>query len=178
MSKRLLSSALIGLCLLWADASPAQPRQDRPGGERTPRREGSVARGRYLVQIMDCGGCHTGGALVGQPDPKRYLAGSDIGFAGPWGVAYPSNLTPDSETGLAAWTDEQIIQAIRAGKGRDGQQLAPIMPWASYAALTDRDARAIVAYLRSIAPVKFAAPPNARPGGKPPAPYLDVVQPK
>ncbi len=93
------------------------------------------SRGQYLVRITDCGGCHTPGALAGKPDASRQLAGSDIGFGGPWGVAYPRNLTPDKETGLGAWTDAEIIRALRQGQSRDGRPLAPIMPWPSYAAL-------------------------------------------
>ena len=79
-----------------------------------------VERGAYLVAIMDCTGCHTDGALIGQPDPARFLAGSEIGFGGPpppgassGPVVYPPNLTPDVETGLGAWSDEEIMRAFR-----------------------------------------------------------------
>ena len=60
-----------------------------------------LERGRYLSLIMDCGGCHTQGALIGQPDPKLDLAGSTIGFEVPgYGYVYPPNLTSDPQTGL------------------------------------------------------------------------------
>src|SRR5205809_670096 len=60
------------------------------------RAETQVERGRYLVAIMDCGGCHTNGALLGKPDPAQYLAGADIGWGIPGlGVVYPRNITPD-----------------------------------------------------------------------------------
>lgn len=144
-----------------------------------------VARGKYLVTVTDCGGCHTGGALAGNPDPKRYLAGSDIGFGGSapmgamtGGVVYPTNLTADEETGLGRWTDQEIIRAIRQGKSRDGRDLVPIMPWPSYSVLSDADVKAIVAYLRSVPPVRFQAPRNVKPGEQPTGPYLRLVQPE
>jgi mono/diheme cytochrome c family protein len=127
---------------------------------------------------MDCGGCHTPGALLGKPDFSRRLAGSDIGFGVPGvGVVYPPNLTADRDTGLGKWTDEEIARAIRHGIRRDGRQLVPIMPWPSYSALTDGDAAALVAYLRQLTPVRNDTPAFARDGQKPSAPYLTVVKP-
>jgi mono/diheme cytochrome c family protein len=136
-----------------------------------------VARGRYLAAIMDCGGCHTPGALAGQPDATRRLAGSDIGFGGPGGVVYPKNLTPDRDTGLGAWSDAEIMRAIRQGQSRNGRPLAPVMPWPSYATLTLEDARALVAYLRTIPAVKFTVPADVKAGERVTAPYLSVVTP-
>jgi hypothetical protein len=52
------------------------------------------------------------------------------------------------------------------------------MPWPSFSVLTEGDAKAIVAYLRSLPPVKFAVPRNAKVGERPPAPYQTIVQPK
>jgi mono/diheme cytochrome c family protein len=138
-----------------------------------------LARGAYLAAIMDCGGCHTGGALAGQPDPKLHLAGSGIGFVIPGaGVFYPPNLTPDHDTGLGAWSEADIIRALRQGERPDGRVLAPVMPWPNYAALTDEDARALARYLRSLPPVRNAAPPMTAAGERPPAPYLTVVVPE
>lgn len=141
-----------------------------------------VERGQYLVTIMDCGGCHTPGALEGKPDFSRPLAGSDIGFGGSapmgamtGGVVYPSNLTPDEETGLGAWKDEQVLHAIRHGARPDGRMLIPVMPWPSYNKLTDEDGRAIVAYLRSIQAVRHKVPANAAPGETPTSRYLKLV---
>ena len=136
-------------------------------------------RGAYLAQIMDCGGCHTPGALTGQPDMKRAFAGSDIGFGIPdVGVFYPPNLTPDPETGLGRWTQAQIVAAVRNGVRPDGRVLAPIMPWKSYAMLSDADAKALAAYMKNLPPVKHAAPAMAGAGEKPRAPYLAVVMPQ
>lgn len=141
--------------------------------------QGDVARGKYLASIMDCTGCHTGGALIGQPDAKRFLAGSEIGFAIPGlGVFYPPNLTPDRETGLGAWSADEIVAALRKGERPDGRILAPVMPWRSYAALSDRDARALVAYLKSLPPVRFKAPAPVGPDATPASPYLSLVVPK
>jgi mono/diheme cytochrome c family protein len=113
--------------------------------------DAQVARGRYLVTISGCSDCHTPGALLGAPDMKRYLGGSDVGFAIPGaGVFVGQNLTPDKETGLGAWTDEQIIAAIRTGKTPEGRALSPVMPYPALSHLSDADAQAIVAFLKSL----------------------------
>ena len=156
------------MCLLLLAAWPA--------AAQSPADQ--VERGRYLATIMVCGDCHTGGALLGKPDPNRHLAGSEVGFGIPGaGVFYPKNLTPDPDTGLGKWSTDEIITAIRRGVRPDGRNLFPIMPWPAYAIMTDADVQALVAYLRSLAPVKFQAPTNAGPNEKAPAPYMTVVAP-
>jgi mono/diheme cytochrome c family protein len=138
-----------------------------------------LERGKYLAAIMDCTGCHTRGALVGQPEPAFALAGSNIGFEIPnLGFFYPPNLTPDPETGLGTWTEAQIVTAVRTGVRPDGRQLVPIMPWMSYAALSDADAQALAAYLKSLKPIKNAAPPMTAHAARAPAPYLTVKMPQ
>ena len=113
--------------------------------------EAQVARGRYLVIIAGCSDCHTPGALIGAPDMKRYLGGSDVGFSIPGlGVFVGQNLTPDKETGIGSWTSEQIVAAIRTGKKPDGGELSGIMPYPAFSHLTDEDAQAIAAFLKSI----------------------------
>ena len=141
-------------------------------------REALVARGQYLATIMDCGGCHTPGALAGKPDANRALAGSEIGFATPAGVVYPPNLTPDPDTGLGRWTEAEIVRAIRQGESRDGRVLVAVMPWPSYSVLRADDMRALIAFLRSVPPVRQTTPRNVKPGETPPAPYLTIVAPK
>lgn len=139
---------------------------------------GPNARGEYLARIMDCGGCHTGGALIGKPDPALHLAGSGIGFQIPdLGTFYPPNLTSDRETGLGAWSEAEIITAVRTGVRPDGRILAPVMPWHAYGHLTDEDAGALAHYLATLPPVRHAAPPPTGPSETPPAPYLIVVVP-
>ncbi len=117
-----------------------------------------IARGQYLVTVQGCGDCHTPGTLYGSPDFGRRLAGSELGWRGPWGVSYPRNLTPDPETGLGKWTEKQIVDAIRTGMRPDGRPLSPPMPWPNLTQLTDEDAYAIAAYLKSLPPVKHQVP--------------------
>jgi mono/diheme cytochrome c family protein len=138
-----------------------------------------LARGKYHAAIMDCTGCHTRGALIGKPEPAFAFAGSNIGFEIPnLGYFYPPNLTPDAETGLGKWTEAEIVTAVRTGVRPDGRQLVPIMPYMSYAALSDADAQALAAYLKSLAPIKNAAPPMTAHAAKAPAPYLTVKMPQ
>jgi len=116
-----------------------------------------IARGKYLVTFGGCSDCHTPGYFLGKPDMAHFLGGSDVGFAIPGlGVFVGPNLTPDKETGLGSWTEEQIVTAITKGERPDGRKLAPIMPWRDFAHLSRADALAIAAYLRSLPPVKHA----------------------
>ena len=165
----LVNATLLALALattVLPAAGPAQA-QDR------------VKRGAYLAAIMDCTGCHTPGALIGKPDQARSLAGSDIGFAIPdLGVFYPPNLTPDRETGLGSWSEADIVKAVRTGVTPSGRTLVPVMPFPSYARLTDADAQALAAYLKSLKPVKHQAPAPVGAQEKPKAPYLTLVVPK
>ncbi len=92
--------------------------------------------GEALVRQYQCGSCHGGDPLAGASTP---VVGT---------MAYGPNLTPDRETGLGAWTDEQIIRAIRTGVDDEGHELCPAMP--RYAQLTDAQAQAIVRYLRDL----------------------------
>jgi mono/diheme cytochrome c family protein len=121
--------------------------------------DGEIARGKYLVTLASCNDCHTPGYFLGKPDFSRTLGGSDVGFTiTGLGAFVGPNLTPDKETGLGNWTDDQVISAITAGVTPDGRRLAPIMPYAGLSHLTSDDAHAIVAYLRSLPPVKNAVP--------------------
>lgn len=121
-----------------------------------------AARGEYLSKLMGCPACHS-------PDPARPYAGGleSQEPAGPW---RSSNLTPHLATGLGRWTDAQIIAAIRDGVRPDGRALHPIMPYRYYRRLTDDDARAVVAFLRSLAPIDHAVLPAPPPAPPPPAP--------
>ena len=128
----------------------------------------SVERGRYLVELGGCVHCHTPGYFLGKPDMARRLGGSDVGFYVPdLGTFYGPNLTPDKETGLGRWTTNEIVIALTTGKRPDGRELAPIMPWRSFAELSKNDARAIALYLKSLPPVSHRAPgpfgPNETP---------------
>jgi mono/diheme cytochrome c family protein len=136
-----------------------------------------LARGAYLARIMDCGGCHTPRGPDGLPEPNAELAGGAVGFELPGlGVFWPSNLTPDA-TGLGGWSDAEIADAIRLGLRPDGRALAPVMPWQSYAALTDADVTALIAYLRALPPVARATPAPVADRGQAAAPFFAVALP-
>jgi mono/diheme cytochrome c family protein len=143
----------------------------------TARAEDLPDRGRYLVTIMGCTDCHTPGHFLGQPDMTRFLGGSDVGFEIPGlGTFYGANLTPDA-TGIGGWSEAQIVTAIRTGTRPDGSQLAPAMPWMSYSALTDDDALAIAAFLKTLPAVENEVPGPFGPGEDPAGFVMKVVAP-
>ena len=138
----------------------------------------AVERGKYLVNIAGCNDCHTPGYFLGKPDMARFLGGSDVGFEIPGlGVFHGPNLTPDKETGLGGWTDAQVITALQKGARPDGRMLAPIMPSHAFANLTPQDAQAIVAFLRSIPPVKNKVPGPFGPTEQPSGFVMKIVPP-
>ncbi len=121
--------------------------------------ETSLERGRYLVALMDCSGCHTTGSLMGRPDPARYLGGAEVGWLIPTlGVFYPSNLTPDTATGIGSWTKQDIVKLLRTGENPDGRLVAPIMPWRAYSKASDADLEAIAEYLKSVPAISNEVP--------------------
>lgn len=174
--------ALIPLLVLLAGAAHA--------GDR-------VERGRYLVNTSGCTDCHTPlkmGANGPEPDLARALSGHPAGFtvtppaaapagpwmvmiansgtayAGPWGLSFAANLTPDPDTGLGRWSEDDFVQTVRTGRhlGR-GRQVLPPMPIPVYSQMTDDDLRAVFAYLKSVpairnkVPEPLAPPMAARP---------------
>ncbi len=153
-------------------------------GIELPTGEGDaeqVQQGRYLVGLLGCASCHTDGALIGKPDPKKTLAGSSIGIAytNPMvnefpGAVYPPNLTSDPETGLGKWSVAEITTMLQSGKNRHGQQTMTIMPWMSYAQLSSDDATAIAAYLKSLPPVINRVPQRVLPGNRARTPLVHV----
>jgi len=121
-------------------------------GLASARAETPLERGKYLMSsIVACGNCHTQQTPQG-PVPGKELAGGTR-FEEGFGVAYAPNITPDAETGIGKWTDQQIITAIREGKRPDGRIIGPPMPIALYRDMSDEDVRAIVAYVRQVPPV-------------------------
>jgi mono/diheme cytochrome c family protein len=133
-------------------------------------------RGKYLVRIMACADCHNTGNFSPKPE-EGFLEGATVGFEIPgMGVFYPPNLTPDPSAGIGKWSQAEIVTALRTGKTPDGRNLAPIMPWQRYAILTDEDANAIAAYLKSLAPSPHKVPP-ATTKDKAPQPFLTVAPP-
>jgi mono/diheme cytochrome c family protein len=120
-----------------------------------------LARGRYLVNAMLCPLCHTPiSADAGVYDTRYFLAGGMRVSSYPWGVWYSRNLTPDVETGLGRWREDDIVRALTRGEAPDGRRLDPFaMPWPWFSRLTDADARAIAVYLGSLPPVRNPVPP-------------------
>jgi mono/diheme cytochrome c family protein len=112
----------------------------------------AVERGAYLARAADCMACHT------TQDGKAYAGG--LGFKLPFGTLYSTNITPDKETGIGNYSDQDFLNAVHRGIRRDGARLYPAMPFASYTYMTDADALAIKAYLFSLPPVRAAAPEN------------------
>lgn len=119
-------------------------------------RSNKVAYGKYLVQIGHCMDCHTPMNKKGRLEMDKIGSGGRS-FHGPWGESISANLTPDKETGLGKWTDAQIKRAISKGVRADGTKLRPPMAFRFYKNIKDEDLTAIVAYLRSLRPVKNAA---------------------
>jgi mono/diheme cytochrome c family protein len=111
-----------------------------------------VEQGAYLARAADCMVCHTtqGG--------KEYAGG--LGFKLPFGTLYSTNITPDKETGIGNYSDQDFLNAVHRGTRRDGARLYPAMPYTSYTYITDADALAIKAYLFSLAPVRAVPPAN------------------
>jgi len=122
--------------------------------------QNALDRGKYLVETMGCGYCHT-------PVRKNGSIVEDLKYAGgqrwdlyPFGNYVSYNLTSDKETGLGGWTDEQLAKLLTTGMRRDGSRMIPYpMPWAAYAALKESDLKALILYLRSLPPIYNKIPP-------------------
>jgi len=107
-----------------------------------------LARGKYVFGATGGCGCHT--VLKGPVNAggRRY--------DGPFGTVYSSNITPDKETGIGTWTDEQIITATRLGRRPNGERLIPVHPYTTFNGMAAEDLKALVAFLRSVPPVNRA----------------------
>jgi mono/diheme cytochrome c family protein len=109
-----------------------------------------VKRGAYLVNgIAACGNCHNSRGPDMMFIPGKELAGGFTLVEPHFTVRVP-NITPDKETGIGAWSDAEIITAIREGRRPDGTLIGPPMPFSQYRSISDNDVKAIVAYLRSV----------------------------
>jgi cytochrome c len=115
-------------------------------------------RGRYIVTVHDCNGCHT---PLGENGPKgeEYLAGGNKTVFRGYGTFVSRNLTPDKETGLARRTDEQVKRVLRGGLLPEGRVAHyRDMPWPMYSHFTEEDRHAVVVYLRHLKPVFHGIP--------------------
>lgn len=190
----LIPGALLLLLLLLTTAGcrHAETAQAEASAELPPVPVVEAAeRGRYLVTIAGCNDCHTPFRMVTngpEPDMSRMLAGhpqdlamppapkakgpwlwagaaTNTAFAGPWGVSYASNLTPEPNTGLGIWTEDLFVKALRTGRHwGQARPILPPMPWQNYAQMTDEDLKAIYAYLRTIPPVVNSVPESVAAG--------------
>jgi hypothetical protein len=153
-----------------------------------------ISRGKYLVTGAGCNDCHSPKIMTAMgpvPDTTKLLSGHpasqpllpidkkvlqpggwilfgpDLTMAvGPWGISYSANLTPDSATGLGAWTDDVFIKTLRTGKhlGQDGgRQILPPMPWEDFGKYTDEDLKSIFAYLKALPPISNKVPAPVSP---------------
>src|SRR5215472_16656276 len=129
--------------------------------ERTPQR---LERGRYLATALSgCSYCHSphDWNAPGTPYvPGKEGSGEVLPFTNLPGRVVAPNLTPDSETGVGRWTDDQLARAIREGIGHDGRALFPLMPYLHYRKLPDEDLASVIAYLRSRPAIRNPLPPT------------------
>jgi mono/diheme cytochrome c family protein len=164
-------AALLSLqsaCSRSADATPkaAAPTTVAPSEHIVAKN--AVDAGRYLVKVAGCNDCHTPGyvegvMMTGKAMPESdWLKGGDVGYSGPWGVSYPSNL----RLALDNMSEEQFVELSRNGQGR------PPMPWPSLQAMSDEDLKAIYAYIRSLGPAGKPAPAALSPGVAPDRPHI------
>lgn len=151
-----------------------------------PAQADTVARGQYLVAIMGCNDCHTPlklGPNGPEPDMTRFLSGhpeqlkvsaapaglpepwmwagtgTNTAYAGPWGISFAANLTPDQNTGLGIWTGDMFVRAIKTGRHfGTARPIMPPMPWPAYKNATEDDLRAVFAYLKTIEPITNHVP--------------------
>lgn len=144
-----VSLVILAFAAMSAAAAPPQ----------APPIQGDPQRGAYIFALNGGCGCH-----FGQAGP---LAGGEK-FEGPFGVVYARNITPDPETGIGDWTDQEIIDAIRLGKRSDGEQLFPVMPYPYFSGLADQDVQDLVAFLRTMPAIQNEVPARQLNGPVPP----------
>ena len=146
-----LASLLMTLMLAGAahaqEAAPAPPVAPLPGSAAD-----QILRGQYLATAADCIACHT-------VDQKKPFAGG-YPIATPFGTIYGPNITPDKETGIGSWTDDEFVRALHQGIGRHGEHLYPAFPYTAFSKMTRDDVLAIKAYLFSLPPIVQQTPAN------------------
>ena len=182
--------AFLGIICQFYCSGPAA-KAEEPAKKELSKEE-MVAKGDYLVTVGGCNHCHSPKAMTPMgpvPDTSKLLSGHPGGLppisydatkpgswvlmapdltaaVGPWGISFAANLTPDSATGIGAWTKEVFIKTLRTGKHlgqEEGRPILPPMPWDDLAKMTDEDLGAIYAYLHSLPPVRNQVPPPVPP---------------
>jgi mono/diheme cytochrome c family protein len=140
-----LLRAALAICLLSAWASIAE-------AQGTPTSAAEIARGKYVFGATGGCGCHT--------PPKGQINAGGRRYDGAFGTVYSSNITPDKQTGIGTWTDEQIITAIRVGRRPNGERLLPVHPFPIFNGMAEEDLRTLVAFLKTTPPVNRANQPK------------------
>jgi cytochrome c553 len=174
MTLSLIAAGAVAATLTMGVAKPAKE-----------TKQAQIERGAYLVTVGGCNDCHTPlkmGPNGPEPDRARLLSGHPEGmvmppapkpsgpwlwsgaatntaFAGPWGVSYARNLTPDRVTGLGIWNEEMFVKAMKTGRHMGvSRPILPPMPWQNLQHMKEEDLRAVFAYLKSVKPIKNEVP--------------------
>jgi len=136
--------------------------------QQAPKLSTEASRGKYLVQIAGCNDCHTPGytAAAGKVDEKLWLTGDQLGWRGPWGTTYASNL----RLLVKDMSAEQFVKFARS-------EFRPPMPWFNLRAMTDRDVKAIYAYLKHLGPAGQPAPQYVPADKTPVGPFVQFPEP-
>ena len=160
MIVRRATAVTAAACALWAISAVASAAE--PASE-------IVARGKYVFATAGGCACHTPPDGVGvNAGGTKFVLSYGIG------VVYAPNITPDAETGIGAWTDAQVTNAIRRGEKPNGSKLFPIHPYKYLGSIADDEVEALVAYLKTVKPSKSALPARSL---RIPVPTLTVPTP-
>ncbi|MCX2740014.1 c-type cytochrome [Pontibacter anaerobius] len=156
--------ALVALAAVVIYLQYALPNVDAAPNLTVKKTSEQIERGRYLANhVTVCIDCHSTrdfSRLSAPPVPGTFGKGGDkfdhnMGFPGTF---YARNITPDRETGIGTWTDGEVYRAMTKGVSKDGEPLFPMMPYGAYSQLTNEDAHAIIAYIRTLDPIKNEVP--------------------
>jgi mono/diheme cytochrome c family protein len=145
-----LAAALLVICQA-ACSGKHEPTAATGGavGTVAPAAQSLIERGKYLARAGNCGACHT--AANGE------LAGG-VAFDTPFGKIYSANITPDVDSGIGKWTRDDFLQSLRKGVRPSGEHLYPVFPYTAFTKITDEDAAALYAYLKSVPAVHYVVP--------------------
>jgi mono/diheme cytochrome c family protein len=151
--RRKTNARLLGAVAAFVAAGAICPAN---AGDSDPQSFTQIERGRYLAVASDCASCHT------VPDSKQPFAGGRA-IETPFGNIFAPNITPDPETGIGAWSDDEFDAAVRKGIGRTGSPLYPAMPYNAFTKMSRTDVQAIRAYLNTVTAVRNPRLPTALP---------------
>jgi len=183
--RKFIGVPVLACCFVASSLAGESPGVKDPAS--TPK-SAALTHGKYLVTLAGCHDCHTPKLMTEKGpvlDTKRLLSGfpssekapaipegvigpkswgglftkDGTGWAGPWGISFASNLTPDKETGIGVWTEKTFIKTLRTGKTPGGRPMLPHpMPWENIQQASDKDLKAMFAYLMSLPPVRNMVP--------------------